>query len=148
MRVVVQRVSGAMLYVEGRLISKIEKGLIVFLGVTHADTEKDADIVAKKVAHMRIFEDAQGKMNLSVSDVKGEVLLVSQFTLYGDCAHGNRPSFILAARPEPANRLYKLTAEKLSNYQIPVKLGIFGADMKIDQKNDGPVTILFDSRGV
>ena len=128
--------------------SELMLGLLAQKGHQVTLDEKDADIVAKKVAHMRIFEDAQGKMNLSVSDVKGEALLVSQFTLYGDCAHGNRPSFILAARPEPANRLYKLTAEKLSNYQIPVKLGIFGADMKIDQKNDGPVTILFDSRGV
>lgn len=148
MRAVVQRVSCASLSVEGKLVSEIGKGLVVFLGVAHDDTESDAEAIAKKVAHLRIFEDEAGKMNLSVIDIGGEVLLVSQFTLYGDCTRGNRPSFILAARPEPANALYELTAQKLCEYQVGVKKGVFGADMKIAQSNDGPVTILYDSRGV
>lgn len=93
---------------------------------------------------LRVFEDGQGKMNLSVQDVRGEVLLISQFTLYGDCSHGNRPSFIGAARPEQAQPLYERTAEAIAAYGIPVKTGVFGADMQIEQHNDGPVTILYD----
>ena len=144
MRAVVQRVKKTTLRVDGELISEIPFGLTVFLGVKTGDTEKEAAYIAKKVAGMRIFEDENGKMNLSVQDVGGEVLLVSQFTLYGDATKGNRPSFTLAARPELAEPLYEYTAQELSSYGVTVKKGVFGADMKIEQNNDGPVTILLE----
>ena len=145
MKAVVQRVKQTTLSVDGEIISQIPFGLTVFLGVKVGDTEKDAAYLAKKIAALRIFEDENGKMNLSVKDVGGEVLLVSQFTLYGDASHGNRPSFTLAERPERAQPLYEYTVKELSSYGIPVKKGVFGADMKIEQYNDGPVTILLES---
>ena len=144
MRAVIQRVKKTSLSVGGRSISEIEGGLAVYLAVSPADSEKNAELMAKKIAMLRVFEDGQGKMNLSVQDVRGEVLLISQFTLYGDCSHGNRPSFIGAARPEQAQPLYERTAEAIAAYGIPVKTGVFGADMQIEQHNDGPVTILYD----
>ncbi len=144
MRAVVQRVKETKLCVEGELISQIPFGLTVFLGVKTGDSERQADYIAKKIAGLRIFEDEQGKMNLSVKDVGGEVLLVSQFTLYGDASHGNRPSFTLAERPERAEPLYEYTVKQLASYGIPVKKGVFGADMQIEQNNDGPVTILLE----
>ena len=144
MKAVVQRVKKTTLSVDGKLISEIPFGLTVFLGVKVGDTEKEGAYIAKKIAGLRIFEDENGKMNLSVKDVGGEVLLVSQFTLYGDASHGNRPSFTLAERPEKAEPLYEFTVKELSNYGIPVKKGVFGADMKIEQLNDGPVTILLE----
>jgi len=144
MRAVVQRVKETSLSVDGELISKIPFGLTVFLGVKVGDTEKEADYLAKKIAQLRIFEDENGKMNLSVKDVGGEVLLVSQFTLYGDASHGNRPSFTLAERPERAEPLYEYTIKALSSYGVTVKKGVFGADMQIRQHNDGPVTILLE----
>ncbi len=142
MRAVVQRVLNAELKVEGKLISKIGKGLVVFFGVKNGDVPADADKIVKKISALRIFEDENGKMNLSVGDVGGEVLFVSQFTLYGDASHGNRPSFTEAARPETAKPIYDYAAEKLRSLGVPVSTGIFGADMKILQENDGPVTIL------
>ena len=145
MKAVVQRVKRTTLSVDGALISEIPFGLTVFLGITTGDTEKEAAYLAKKIAHLRIFEDGNGKMNLSVQDVGGEVLMVSQFTLYGDAAHGNRPSFTLAARPEQAEPLYEYAVRALAEYGITVKKGVFGADMQISQHNDGPVTILLDS---
>ena len=144
MKAVVQRVKKTTLSVDGQLISEIPFGLTVFLGVKAGDTEKEGDYIAKKIAGLRIFEDDNGKMNLSVKDVGGEVLLVSQFTLYGDASHGNRPSFTQAARPEIAQPLYEYVAKELSSYGIVVKTGVFGADMKIEQFNDGPVTILLE----
>lgn len=144
MKAVIQRVGHTSLSVGGELVSEIAKGLAVYLGVAPDDSERNAAAMAKKIAHLRIFEDAQGKMNLSVRDVGGEVLLISQFTLYGDCSHGNRPSFIGAARPEIAEPLYERTAELLRGYDIPVRTGKFGADMKIEQYNDGPVTIIYE----
>ena len=144
MRAVVQRVKKTALRVDGELISEIPFGLTVFLGVKTGDTEKEAAYIAKKVAGLRIFEDENGKMNLSVKDVGGEVLLVSQFTLYGDASHGNRPSFTLAERPEKAEPLYEYTVKELAGYGISVKKGVFGADMQIQQHNDGPVTILLE----
>lgn len=144
MRAVIQRVKKTSLSVGGQLVSEIEGGLAVYLAVSPADSEKNAELMAKKVAMLRVFEDGQGKMNLSVQDVRAEVLLISQFTLYGDCSHGNRPSFIGAARPEQAQPLYERTAEAIAAYGIPVKMGVFGADMQIEQHNDGPVTILYD----
>ena len=145
MKAVVQRVKATTLSVDGRLISAIDGGLTVFLGVGQGDEEKDSEYLAKKIASLRIFEDDEGKMNLSVLDVKKEVLLVSQFTLYGDTSHGNRPSFTAAEKPDRANELYLHTAKCLEGYGVPVKLGVFGADMQISQHNDGPVTILLDS---
>ena len=145
MKAVVQRVKKTTLSVEGELISEIPFGLTVFLGVKVGDTEKEAAYLAKKIAGLRIFEDENGKMNLSVKDVGGEVLLVSQFTLYGDATKGNRPSFTLAERPEIAEPLYEFAVKELSSYGVTVKKGVFGADMKIEQYNDGPVTILLEA---
>lgn len=130
--------------VDGKLISSINFGLTVFLGVKQGDCEEQAEKIAYKIANLRIFEDAAGKMNLSVKDVGGEVLLVSQFTLYGDCSHGNRPSFSTAEEPVRAKALYELCAEKLRGHGLTVRLGVFGADMKIEQFNDGPVSIILE----
>ncbi len=145
MKAVVQRVKSTRLFVEGNLISEIPFGLTVFLGVKTGDTEKDVAYLSKKIAGLRVFEDENGKMNLSVKDVGGEVLLVSQFTLYGDTSRGFRPSFTLAERPERALPLYEYAVKELSSYGITVKKGVFGADMQIQQYNDGPVTILLES---
>ena len=144
MRAVVQRVKATSLHVNGELISEIPFGLTVFLGVKAGDVEASADYMAKKIANMRIFEDEDGKMNRSVLDVGGEVLMVSQFTLYGDAAKGNRPSFSLAERPEKANELYEYAVKALRGYGVTVKMGVFGEDMQISQHNDGPVTILLE----
>jgi D-tyrosyl-tRNA(Tyr) deacylase len=144
MKAVVQRVKKTTLSVDGKLISEIPFGLTVYLGVKTGDSEKEAAYLAKKIAALRIFEDENGKMNLSVKDVGGEVLLVSQFTLYGDASHGNRPSFTLAERPEKAEPLYEYAVEQLAAQGVSVKKGVFGADMKIEQYNDGPVTILLE----
>ncbi|MDE6585305.1 MAG: D-tyrosyl-tRNA(Tyr) deacylase [Clostridia bacterium] len=141
---VIQRVRQTRLSVDGKLISEIPFGLVVFLGVKSGDTKNQAETLAKKVSALRIFEDSAGKMNLSVKDVGGEILLVSQFTLLGDCSHGNRPSFSNAERPELAKPLYEYTAECLKSYDITVKKGVFGADMKIEQFNDGPVSIIYE----
>lgn len=145
MKAVVQRVKKTTLSVDGELISEIPFGLTVFLGIKTGDSEKEAAYLAKKIAALRIFEDENGKMNLSVKDVGGEVLLVSQFTLYGDASHGNRPSFTLAERPEKAEPLYEYAVEQLASQGVIVKKGVFGADMKIEQYNDGPVTILLEA---
>lgn len=145
MRAVVQRVGGAELRVNGELVAKTGRGLVVFFGVKRGDTKEQADKIVKKIAALRIFEDDAGKMNLSVGDVGGEILFVSQFTLYGDASHGNRPSFIEAARPEEAKPTYEYAAERLRACGIPVQTGIFGADMQIAQQNDGPVTILLSA---
>jgi len=144
MRAVVQRVKSTKLSVDGKLISEIPFGLTVFLGVKVGDTEEQADFLMKKIAGLRIFEDEQGKMNLSVKDVGGEVLLVSQFTLYGDAKKGFRPSFSDAERPERAEALYEYAVKQLQAQGVVVKKGVFGADMKIEQLNDGPVTILLE----
>ena len=144
MRAVIQRVKHTTLSVDGRLVSEIPFGLAVYLGVKVGDTEEMPAAIAKKIAALRIFEDENGKMNLSVGDVGGEVMLISQFTLYGDCSHGNRPSFIAAERPERANALYEATRDELISRGMTVKTGIFGADMKIEQFNDGPVTIIYE----
>ena len=144
MKAVAQRVKQASLSVDGQLISAINGGLVMFLGVKQGDSEQQAERMAYKIANLRIFEDDMGKMNLSVKDVGGEVLLVSQFTLYGDCSHGNRPSFSTAEEPVRAKALYELCAEKLRGHGLTVKLGLFGADMKISQLNDGPVSIILE----
>ena len=144
MRAVIQRVKHTTLSVDGRLVSEIPFGLAVYLGVKVGDTDEMPAAMAKKIAALRIFEDENGKMNLSVGDVGGEIMLISQFTLYGDCSHGNRPSFIAAERPERANALYEATRDELISRGMTVKTGIFGADMKIEQFNDGPVTISYE----
>ena len=144
MKAVVQRVKRTALTVGGERISEIPFGLTVFLGVKSGDTQAQADYLTKKIANLRIFEDENGKMNLSVKDVGGEVLLVSQFTLYGDASHGNRPSFTLAERPEKAQPLYEYAVNALRAQGVTVNTGVFGADMKIEQYNDGPVTILLE----
>ena len=144
MKAVIQRAGRTALSVDGSLVSEIPFGLAVYLGIRVGDTAAQAEQLAKKLAALRIFEDENGKMNLSLKDVGGEILLISQFTLYGDCSHGNRPSFTLAERPERANELYEYTAQLLRGYGYTVKQGVFGADMKIEQFNDGPVTIIYE----
>ena len=144
MKAVIQRVKNANLWVDGKQISAIDKGLVVYLGVEVGDVQANADYLAKKIANLRIFEDDNGKMNYSVLDVGGQILLVSQFTLLADTSHGNRPSFFEAETPEKANELYLYVAEGLKKQGIPVKLGVFGADMKINQTNDGPFTVIIE----
>ena len=146
MRVVVQRTSGAEVRIDGEVVGRIGRGFMLLVGITYGDTEADADYLAKKVAQMRIFEDSEGKMNLALHDIGGEILSISQFTLYADCRKGNRPSFVQAARPETASPLYDYFNNVLRNqYDLHVETGRFGADMKVDFVNDGPVTILLDS---
>ena len=144
MKFVAQRVASAALCVSGELVSEIGRGLVVYLGVKAGDNEKQAEKAMEKVALLRVFEDEAGKMNLSVRDVKGEVLLVSQFTLYGDARKGNRPSFSEAERPERADALYEHAVSYLRSLGVPVQTGVFGADMQISQYNDGPVTIIYE----
>ena len=144
MYAVIQRVKHTALKVDGQLISEIPHGLVVYLGIKVGDSEDKCEVLANKVSKLRIFEDADGKMNLSVKDVGGEILLVSQFTLCADCSRGNRPNFSNAERPECAIKLYELTAQKLRELDLTVKLGVFGADMKIEQLNDGPVSIIYE----
>ena len=144
MKAVVQRVRKTTLSVEGKLISEIEKGFAVYFGVKKGDTRDKADYLAKKIAGLRVFEDENGKMNLALKDVGGEILLISQFTLLADVSHGNRPGFTDAEDPATANEMYLYMADRLREYGISVKTGVFGADMKIRQFNDGPVTILDD----
>lgn len=146
MRAVVQRVSRSAVAVNGGVVSATGKGLLVLLGVGLGDTPDDARYLAQKVAHLRIFEDEHGKMNLSVLDVGGEVMVVSQFTLYGDCRHGRRPSFERAAGPEEARLLYGLFMDYLREQGVRVAAGVFGARMQVELINEGPVTVLLDSR--
>lgn len=142
MKAVVQRVNGATLSVDGKVVSQIGLGLVAYFCVEKGDADNLCEVFAKKLAKLRIFADQNGKMNLSVADVGGEILLVSQFTLAADLSQGNRPSFFNAELPEKANVTYLRTAELLRQQGIPVKTGVFGADMTIDQQNAGPVTII------
>jgi D-tyrosyl-tRNA(Tyr) deacylase len=145
MRAVVQRVSRAKVTVRPDVVSEISSGLLVLLGVASKDTEKDADYLIEKILNLRIFEDAEGKMNLSLLDTKGELLVVSQFTLYGDTRRGRRPSFINAAPPEEANRLYEYFVESARRLIEHVETGKFQAMMDVELVNDGPATIILDS---
>ena len=145
MRAVIQRVDSASVFVEGELVSSIGKGLLVLLGVEKGDSERDVDYVVDKIVNLRIFEDESGKMNLSVRDIGGEVLLVSQFTLLASTKRGRRPDFTMAAPPEEAERLFSLAVSSFQNH-IPTKTGIFGKKMLINLLNNGPVTIILDSR--
>lgn len=144
MKAVVQRVGKASLSVGGELISEIEKGFVVYFGVQNGDGKDKADYLAKKIANLRVFEDENGKMNLGLKEVGGQILFVSQFTLIADVSRGNRPSFSEAMRPDEANEIYLYCAQKLREQGVEVKLGVFGADMTINQKNQGPVTILYE----
>lgn len=144
MRFLVQRVKEASVEVNQQLVGKIQKGYLVLIGITHTDTEKEADFLVNKLINLRIFTDENDKMNLNLKQVNGEVLLVSQFTLYGNASHGNRPDFIEAARPEYAKKLYEYIIEKVKDNGINTQTGIFGADMKVHLINDGPVTIMLE----
>ena len=146
MRSVVQRVTRASVKVDGETVGRINKGLLVLLGVAQDDTEADADYLADKVVGLRVFEDADEKMNLAVTDVCGAILAVSQFTLYGDMRRGRRPSFDAAARPEQARKLYQYFVEKIRAAGVRCETGIFQAMMEVELVNDGPVTILIDSK--
>lgn len=146
MKAVIQRVTFANVRVDGKMVGEIEKGFMILLSVVEGDTTKEADWLAKKTAAMRIFEDENRKMNLSLLDTDGECLVISQFTLCADCKKGNRPSFISSAKPDEANELYEYFIEKLKENGVKkVEKGIFGADMKVSLLNDGPVTIILDS---
>lgn len=145
MRAVIQRVSYAKVVVDDDVAGAIDRGFLVLLGVTHEDTPEDAAAMAAKIAKLRVFTDPDGKMNLALADIGGSVLAVSQFTLYADASHGNRPSFINAARPELAENLYELFCEKLQASGLRVEKGVFGAHMDVSLLNDGPVTIILDS---
>ena len=144
MKALLQSVKKASVSVNNELISSINQGLLIFLGVEKSDTELNADYLAKKIANLRIFEDQNQKMNLSVQDIKGKILVVSQFTLAGDTSRGNRPGFDNAAKPEIANRLYQYFSNQVRNYGIEVQNGIFQADMQVELINDGPVTFMLE----
>ena len=145
MRILVQRVSKAQVTVDGAVVGQIGAGLMLLVGVHQDDGEKEAVFCAEKCANLRIFADEEGKMNRSVLDARGAVLAVSQFTLYGDCRKGRRPSFVAAARPEKADPLYRFFVERLRALGIEVACGVFGADMQVEIHNDGPVTLLVES---
>lgn len=145
MKFVVQRVTEASVAVEGKTVGEIGKGYLVLIGVGELDTEEIADRYLKKLIGLRIFEDADGKTNLSLKDVGGELLLVSQFTLYANCKKGNRPSFIEAGNPEKANALYEYIIQRAKEQVPVVETGIFGADMKVSLVNDGPFTIILEN---
>lgn len=145
MKFVIQRVKNASVEVNDKIIGKINRGFLVLIGITHKDTTETADYLIRKLVNLRVFDDENDKMNLALKDVNGELLLVSQFTLYADCCNGNRPAYIEAARPERANELYEYIIEECKKQIKVVQTGIFGADMKVELLNDGPVTIIMDS---
>lgn len=144
MKLIIQRVKEAKVEVNNKTVGQIEKGFLVLLGVTHEDTKQVADYLVKKLCNLRIFTDENEKMNLSIQEIKGKLLIVSQFTLYADCSQGNRPSFTNAAKPEIANELYEYFIEQCKKNDIIVEHGKFGADMQVSLINDGPVTIVLE----
>lgn len=146
MKVVLQRSGNASVTVDGEVTGAIRKGYVLLVGITHDDTEQDADYIAKKVAGLRLWEDEEGKMNRSIDEVEGEILSVSQFTLYGDVRKGRRPSFIEAARPEKAEPIWNYFNEALREQGLTVETGVFGAMMDVSLFNDGPVTIIIESK--
>lgn len=146
MRLLIQRSKNSKVTIDSKVNGKIEHGLVVLVGLTHDDDISIVDKMIDKLINLRIFEDDKGLMNLSLLDVKGEILSISQFTLYADCTNGRRPSFINAMKPEEASKLFDIFNEKLKEKNIHVETGIFGADMKVEIYNDGPVTIMLDSK--
>ena len=144
MKLVIQRVKRATVEVNKEIVGKIEQGFLVLLGVGPEDTKENADFLVQKLIKLRVFEDENEKMNFSLKDINGELLIVSQFTLYADCTGGNRPSFTNAAKPDKANELYEYFIKECKKENIKVEHGIFGADMKVELLNDGPVTILLE----
>ena len=147
MKAVIQRVTNASVTVENEVVSQIGEGLLVFLGVAQGDDEKDADVLAQKIAYLRIFEDENGRMNRSLLDIGGGILVVSQFTLLANCVHGRRPDFFSAEKPDSANTLYLYFCKRIKTHGIPeVGQGVFGADMDVSLNNAGPVTIILDSK--
>lgn len=147
MKAMLQRVTFAEVKVDGNTVGKIDNGFLILLGVAEGDTEKEADALSAKVATLRVFTDENDKMNLSLADIDGEVLVISNFTLYADCSHGRRPNFMKAAKPDIAEPLYEYFCEKMADNGVrKVEKGIFGADMKVSLLNDGPVTIDIDTR--
>ncbi|MBB5173196.1 D-aminoacyl-tRNA deacylase [Texcoconibacillus texcoconensis] len=145
MRVIVQRANDAQVYVDNEVVGQVDHGLVLLVGITHDDGEKDVDYVADKIANLRIFEDADGKLNDSVLDVGGAILSISQFTLYGDCRKGRRPNFTAAAKPEQAEALYETFNDKLREKGLQVETGTFGAMMDVQFTNHGPVTLIVES---
>ena len=148
MKFVIQRVNHASVKVDGNVVGKIDKGYMVLIGISENDTKEIADKMIKKMIGLRIFEDENGKTNISLKDVSGELLLISQFTLYADCKKGNRPSFINAGKPDMANEMYEYIIEQCNKEISVVEKGIFGADMKVSLENDGPFTIVLDSKEI
>lgn len=147
MRIVIQRVREASVKINDKIVGEIQQGLLVLLGIEHVDSELDADYLIQKLIHLRIFGDEEGKMNLSVSDISGDLLIVSQFTLFADTKKGNRPSFIRSARPEQARPLYDYFLSQLNKlFCGKIENGVFGANMQVELINDGPVTIIIDSK--
>ena len=148
MKFVIQRVNHASVKVDGNVVGKIDKGYMVLIGISENDTKEIADKMIKKMIGLRIFEDENGKTNISLKDVSGELLLISQFTLYADCKKGNRPSFINAGKPDMANEMYEYIIEQCKKEISVIEKGIFGADMKVSLENDGPFTIVLDSKEI
>jgi len=144
MRAVVQKVKQAKVFLQEKKVSQIEAGLLLFLAIARSDSQKEVDWLVKKIVNLRVFLDKEGKMNLSLKDVQGQLLVVSQFTLYGDCSRGNRPSFVKAAEPEKAKKLYHSFIEKAKDFNLTVKSGVFGGMMEVELVNDGPVTVIIN----
>ncbi len=145
MKIVLQRTTGASVTVDNRTVGKIDHGLVILLGISDEDTKETVTQMVRKISNLRIFHDENDKMNLSIKDVKGQILVISQFTLYADCKKGNRPSFTGAGKPEHANELYEYFIQEVQHQDIPVQHGIFGAHMQVNLTNDGPVTIVLEA---
>lgn len=144
MKLVIQRVKNAKVEVDGKITGQIDNGFMVLFGVTHTDTTENADYLAKKLCNLRGFEDENGKMNLNIKQINGKLLIVPQFTLYGNCLDGNRPDFIKAAKPDIANELYEYFCNKCEEFEIPVEKGVFRTHMEVSLLNDGPVTLIIE----